>query len=94
MSIIVDNFRKEVIKRRIIRVKYINKNVYLSEGKYSSGYMLSMWGCNCLIDIKVVTKYILNGEDICNHKEAGSIVQLYLKSKSNMYTIVLKWFTI
>lgn len=41
-AIIVDNFRKEVIKRRIIRVKYINKNVYLSEGKYSSGYMLSM----------------------------------------------------
>lgn len=41
-AIIVDNFRKKVIKRRIIRVKYINKNVYLSEGKYSSGYMLSM----------------------------------------------------
>lgn len=63
-AILVDDFIKNSPTRRIVRAKYINNKVYLPKGQDSSGAMLSMLGCNCLIDIKSGTKEVLSGEEV------------------------------
>ena len=63
-SIIEDDFLKVSKGRRIIRGIYKNNKVFLPQGGHSSGVMSSMIGCNCLIDIKPGTKYLLKGDEV------------------------------
>ena len=37
---------------------------FLYQEKRQSGAMLSMLGCNCLVDIKVGTKEVLSGDEV------------------------------
>ena len=63
-AIMEDDFKKNSKTRRIVRAKSINDKVYLPKGQHSSGAMLSMLGCNCLIDIKAGTKEVLSGDEV------------------------------
>lgn len=63
-SVIEEDFLKESKGRRIVRGIYKNNKVYLPQGGHSSGMMLSMLGCNCLIDIKPGTKKLLKGDEV------------------------------
>lgn len=38
--------------------------IWKKEEKRQSGAMLSMLGCNCLVDIKVGTKEVLSGDEV------------------------------
>ena len=63
-SVIEEDFLKESKGRRIVRGIYKNNKVYLPQGGHSSGMMLSMLGCNCLVDIKPGTKKLLKGDEV------------------------------
>ena len=63
-SVIADDFLKESKVRRLVRGIYKNNKVYLPQGGHSSGVMLSMLGCNCLIDIEPGNKEISKGDEV------------------------------
>lgn len=63
-SVMEDDFLKESKIRRVVRGIYKNNKVYIPKGGHSSGMMLSMLGCNCLIDIKPETKKLLKGDEV------------------------------
>lgn len=63
-SVMEDDFLKESKMRRILRGIYKNNKVHLPKGGHSSGIMMSMLGCNCLIDIKPETKKLLKGDEV------------------------------
>ena len=48
---LMDDFKKSSEGRRFIRARFVNDEVFLNPGSHSSGVLLSMLGCNALIDI-------------------------------------------
>ncbi|WP_294155318.1 gephyrin-like molybdotransferase Glp [uncultured Clostridium sp.] len=63
-AVLENDFNKKSNVRRFIRAFYSDGSVKLTSNKHASGMLLSMNGCNCLIDIKAGTESLKKGDKI------------------------------
>ncbi len=63
-AVLENEFNKKSKTRRFIRAFYEDGKVRLTSNKHASGMLLSMNGCNCLIDIKAGTEALNKGDKV------------------------------
>lgn len=63
-GILQGDFNKKSRIRRFVRAFYEEGKVILVSNKHASGMLLSMKGCNCLIDIKPGTECLNKGDEV------------------------------
>lgn len=64
VATLCSSFEKKSYKRRFIRARYEDGNVYLEHQNHSSGSLYTMSLCNCLIEIPAGTPSLANGEQV------------------------------
>ena len=63
-AVLENDFKKKSKIRRFVRAFYEEGKVILTSNKHASGMLLSMKGCNCLIDIKPGTEMLNKGDKV------------------------------
>ena len=63
-AVLENDFNKKSKVRRFIRAFYNDGSIKLTSIKHASGMLLSMNGCNCLIDIKAGTESLKKGDKV------------------------------